>query len=176
MTARSADPELGNLEWRDEPGPKDVQAVRDLVACTGVFSSAEVAIAAELVAEALRCCAAAGYAFVFAERAGRLAGYTCFGPVPATASSHDLYWIAVHPEERGRGLGRALLARSEERIAAAGGQQVWIDSSARPDYAPAHRLYEAAGYRVEARLEHFYAPGDAKLVFARTVRRIGHRS
>jgi ribosomal protein S18 acetylase RimI-like enzyme len=159
----------GDARLRESPGPKDVQDVRDLVARTGVFSEAEVAIAAELVEEALRRGSVAGYEFVFAEGEGCLAGYTCFGPIPATAGSYDLYWIAVHPDHHGRGLGRTLLARSEARIAEAGGSQVWVDTSSRREYAPAWRLYRAAGYREAARLEGFYGPDDAKLIFAKSL-------
>lgn len=169
MKERAAADPIGDVLWRMAPGPKDVQDVRDLVTRTGAFSDTEVAIAAELVEETLRCGAAAGYEFVFAERAGSLAGYACFGAIPATAASYDLYWIAVHPNESGRGLGAEILARSEARIAAAGGQHVWVDTSSRRDYMPAHRLYHAAGYREAARLDGFYGPDDAKIVFAKSL-------
>jgi ribosomal protein S18 acetylase RimI-like enzyme len=148
---------------------RDVEAVRDLVTRTGVFSAAEVAIAAELVEETLRNGPAAGYEFVLADHAGGLAGYSCFGPVPATAASHDLYWIAVDPARHGHGLGAELLARSEARITELGGRRVWVDTSSRADYAAAHRLYRKAGYRLAARLDAFYAPGDSKLIFAKSL-------
>ena len=157
------------FSWREELVGSDVAGVRELVVLSGVFSAAEHAIAGELVEETLRFGSAAGYEFVFAERAGGLAGYTCFGPIPATAESYDLYWIAVHPAERGRGLGASLLARSEARIAAAGGRLVWVDTSSRREYAPAHALYAAAGYREAARLDAFYGPGDSKLIFAKSL-------
>jgi YVTN family beta-propeller protein len=31
---------------------------------------------------------------------GQTLGYACFGPVPMTASSYDLYWIVVTPDDR----------------------------------------------------------------------------
>jgi ribosomal protein S18 acetylase RimI-like enzyme len=155
--------------WRDEPKPGDAEAVRDLVARVGVFSGAEVAIAAELVDERLRSGLASGYHFIFAEDVDGLAGYTCFGPIPATAASFDLYWIAVRPDLHGRGLGARLLAESERRIALQGGQRVYVDTSARREYAPAHALYTRAGYREAARLSDFYAPGDARLIFEKAL-------
>lgn len=172
LSARSGERSFDEILWRAAPAGDDVQSVRELVTSTGVFSGEEVAIAAELVTETLERGSAAGYEFVFAERVAetrRLVGYSCFGPIPATAESFDIYWIAVHADERRCGLGAALLARSEAQIAAAGGRCVWIDTSSRDDYAPAHRLYRAAGYREASRLEGFYAPGDAKLIFAKTL-------
>jgi ribosomal protein S18 acetylase RimI-like enzyme len=155
--------------WREVPTARDLDGVRALVDRTRVFSQAEIAIAAELVEEALRCGAAAGYEFVFVERDEQLAGYTCFGAIPGTLQSHDLYWIAVDPDQHGLGLGAQLLARSEARIAQRAGRHVWVDTSSRPDYAPAHRLYSTAGYRQVARLDDFYAPKDAKLIFTKAL-------
>jgi ribosomal protein S18 acetylase RimI-like enzyme len=150
--------------WREAARASDVAAVRELVAAAGVFSAAEIAIAADLVRETLGVGQASGYHFLFAERGDRLGGYTCYGPIPATAGSFELYWIAVRPDHQGRGLGRQLLAKTEERIIRAGGRRIYADTSSREDYARAHLLYAAAGYVEAARLPDFYAPGDAKLV------------
>jgi len=46
------------------------------------------------------------FAFITAEQNGSLVGYACYGPIAGTKSSYDLYWIAVHPELQGRGLGQ----------------------------------------------------------------------
>ena len=154
---------------RGAPEPGDVEAVRALVARVSVFSAAEVAIAADLVEERLRSGLASGYQFVFADDADGLAGYTCFGPIPATLASFELYWIAVHPDLHGRGLAGRLLIESERRIAEQGGRRVYVDTSSRPEYAPAHVLYVRAGYREAARLLDFYGPGDAKLVFEKAL-------
>jgi ribosomal protein S18 acetylase RimI-like enzyme len=161
--------------WREEPRPGDVEAVRALVARVGVFSPAEVEIAAELVEERLRSGLASGYHFVFADQRDGLAGYTCFGPIPATRSSFDLYWIAVHPDLQGSGLGARLLAESERRIAAQGGGRVYVDTSSRREYTPAHALYTRAGYREAARLLDFYSPGDAKLIFEKVLAAVPER-
>ena len=109
-----------------------------------------------------------GYCFLFADRPdGTLAGYACYGRVPLTESSFDLYWIAVDPGGQRRGLGRWLLAECERRISAGGAAQVWVDTSGRDQYAPTRGFYERAGYQVAARFPDFYAPGDDKVVFVR---------
>jgi len=169
MSDRDASGAHAEVPWRDTPAAGDVEAVRALVARVGVFSSAEVAIAAELVEERLRSGLASGYHFVFADDPDGLAGYTCFGPIPATLASFDLYWIAVHPDLHGRGLGSRLLIESERRIAEQGGRRVYVDTSSRREYAAAHALYVRAGYREVARLPDFYAPGDARLIFEKAL-------
>lgn len=167
----SGAPQKGPLvRLRHEARPGDDEAIRELTAATGFFNPEEVAIAAELAQERLRRGADSGYEFVFAEAGGRLVGYTCYGRIPCTQASWDLYWIAVHPETQGTGLGRRLLAETEARIAAAGGSAVYAETSGRPQYVPTRAFYERCGYDVAAVLADFYAPGDAKYVFVRRLK------
>lgn len=164
---------MNYVALREEPGPGDGAAIRRLVETAGVFSPAEVAIACELIEERLaRGLAATGYHFLFAEEErGRPLGYACFGPIPLTQGSWDLYWIAVDPRQRGRGIGRRLMAEVERRAAAAGAVALFIDTSGRPDYGAARAFYAALGYRVAAEFPDFYAPGDAKVVFRKGLER-----
>jgi ribosomal protein S18 acetylase RimI-like enzyme len=156
------------LSLRDTVRAADAGSAEALLHATGFFREEEVAIGRELIDETVARGAATGYSFLFADRAdGSLAGYACYGPVPLTESSWDLYWIAVDPAEQGRGIGRWLLEECERRIAAAGGDQVWVDTSGRDQYAPTRGFYQSAGYTVAARLADFYAPGDAKVMFVR---------
>ena len=148
----------------------DEAHVREIVAATGMFRPPEVEVAAELVRIRLRDGAASGYEFVFAEQDEQVLGYACFGLNTVTVASYDLYWIAVRPNLQGRGIGQLLLRAVEARIAAAGGERIYIETSARPDYAATRGFYERCGYALEAVLRDFYASGDDKAVF---VRRLG---
>lgn len=170
-----------DLRLRYEVTGGDPARVRALTEATGFFRPEEVAIAVELVEERFSRGAASGYEFVFAEPdggegaaggeegGGGLVGYACFGPIPLTVESWDLYWIAVAPEHQGRGLGRRLLAEAEARIRAAGGRRVYADTSTRPQYTPTRAFYQRAGYALAAELPDFYAPGDGKAVFSKVL-------
>jgi GNAT superfamily N-acetyltransferase len=159
----------GLLAFREVVRPSDCEVVRDIVATSGFFSAEEVVIAVELVEARLAHGLRSGYHFWFAEYANDVVGYTCFGPIPGTLVSYDLYWIAVRPQYQGQGVGRLLLQRSEQTIAALGGQRIYVETSSRPLYAPTHAFYEARGYRQEAMLEDYYAPGDAKLMYVKVL-------
>jgi ribosomal protein S18 acetylase RimI-like enzyme len=158
------------IEFRDTVGDDDPARVGRLVEETGFFSDEERQIAIELVDERLAKGAASGYEFVFAERSGQLVGYTCHGRIAGTRSSHDLYWIAVHPRLQRRGLGRELIVRSERAIAAAGGTRIYVDTSSRAQYAPTRAFYERAGYTRAALIEDYYAPGDGLVIFQKVLR------
>jgi len=155
------------LTFRDEVTTADREAVRRIVASTGFFSPEEIDIAVELVEERLTRGRQSGYLFVFAEAAQELAGYACFGPIPATRSGYNLYWIVVDPRRQRQGIGKALLAYSETTIRRAGGEAIYVDTSGRPQYDPTRCFYEAARYVQAALLPDFYAPGDHKIVYVR---------
>lgn len=162
-----------HLAFRSELRADDPRRVERLTTATGFFSAVEVGVAVELVEERLNRGPASGYAFLFAEdRAGQVVGYTCFGPIPMTQDSHDLYWIVVNPIWQGRGIGKTLLARTEDLVLEAGGRRVYIETSARGQYASTRHFYLAAGYRQAALLEDFYAPGDGKLIYVKALCRV----
>ncbi len=158
------------VSFRDEVLPGDPAAVRDLVQATGFFQEHEIPVAVELVEENLaKGLRESGYHFVFAEADGRLAGYANYGEIACTKGSWDLYWIAVHPDFQGQGLGRRLLREAEERIRAQGGRMVYIETSSRPLYTPTRAFYERSGYKLEIVLEDYYGDGDGKLIYSRRV-------
>lgn len=148
----------------------DPAAVRDIVASAGFFNPEEIDIAVELADEALaNGYEKSGYSFVFMEIDGRTAGYACFGRIPGTQASFDLYWIAVHADFRGRGLGKQILREAESAIAGAGGKRIYIETSSQPKYKPTQGFYINARYELEAVLKDFYAPGDGKMMFVKAL-------
>jgi ribosomal protein S18 acetylase RimI-like enzyme len=156
--------------YRRRPRPADLPALRRLVVATRVFYPEERQIALELLQERLRRGTKSGYEFFFAERAGRLVGYCAWGEVPLTRRSYDLYWIAVAPDAQGEGIGQHLMKLAESAVGRRGGGGLYIETSSRTVYARTRRFYRTAGYRQVARLRDFYAPGDHKVVFCKTIR------
>jgi GNAT superfamily N-acetyltransferase len=148
--------------------------VREIIASSGFFSAAEADIAVELVDVRLAQGVQSGYYFLFAELDAEVVGYTCFGPIPGTLASYDLYWIAVRPAYQGLGLGTTLLIRSEQTIVELGGRRIYIETSSRPLYAPTHAFYCAREYRQEGYLTDYYAPGDAKIIYVKVVPELPH--
>jgi len=169
MSARAKNARAPAVRFRTRPRAGDVEALRALVARIDAFSAEECAVASELLEERLARGVRSGYWFIFAEQGRELVGYCVFGPVPMTAASYDLYWIATAPHAEGRGIGRRLLELAEQDIARRGGGRMYIETSSRAAYARTRRFYRAAGYRQAARLRDFYAPTDDKIVFEKVV-------
>lgn len=144
-------------------------AVLALVAATRFFHDFEITIAAEVLDAALHDGPGGDYQSFVALRSGTAVGWVCYGRTACTASTWDVYWLAVDPAAQGSGVGRELMRFAETRIAAAGGTLAVIETASRPEYAPTRAFYERIGYVQVADIPDFYAPGDSKIVLTRAL-------
>ncbi len=159
----------GSIDYRHTVEPADADKVRRLVTSSGFFNPVEIEVAVELVAERLTKGEKSGYFFIFAEISRQTVGYSCFGPIPGTECSFDLYWIAVHNDFRGKKIGKALLEKTEEAIHTMNGHRVYVETSSRDQYEPTRKFYIANAYQLEATLKDFYAPGDSKTIYSKEI-------
>jgi GNAT superfamily N-acetyltransferase len=160
------------IAWRSRIEPADCAAIGDLVTATEFFSAGEIELAVELVAETIARGTESGYQFLIADSTfadHSISAYTCFGRIPATESSFDLYWIAVAPALQGQGLGRKILSQTEFVASGQGATRMFVDTSGRDQYASTRAFYERMGYSVAAVLEDFYAPGDSKIIYCKSL-------
>lgn len=157
------------ITLRNNVRPEDSLTIGRIVAACGYFSPAETEIAVELVNERLNKGSASGYEFVIAEIDAALVGYACFGEIPCTVGSYDLYWIVVDAQHQRSGIGKLLMQQVESSVRQLSGRGIYIDTSGREQYANTHRFYERCGYREVANLADFYAFGDPKLIYWRAL-------
>jgi len=158
------------ISLREQVHPEDPASVRRITESSGFFSAPEIDVAVELVQARLFRGAGSGYHFLFADAEapiGGTVGYSCFGPIPCTQASFDLYWIAVHDGHRGSGLGKSLLAESEAVIRRMGGRRIYVETSSRNQYQPTHIFYTRMGYLQQALIPDFYGPGDGKIIYVK---------
>lgn len=134
---------------------------------TGVFNVAEVAIARSLVEETRAGAPGADYRFLFADGPDGIEGYTCYGPIPGSDRRYELYWIAVDPGTRRRGLGSALLKATEEAVRDFGGTHLFAHTSTRDDYSPARTFYTRNGYDQVANIADYYSDGDGMAIYGK---------
>jgi ribosomal protein S18 acetylase RimI-like enzyme len=150
--------------------PSDRHRVEEMTAGSPLFGSAEVGVALEVFD------AATGngrrrdpdYETLGAEADGVLVGWICWGPTPCTAGTFDLYWIVVDSAWQGRGIGGALVAEMERRLAGRA-RLIVVETAGRPEYAPTRGFYDARGYQVRATISDYYAPGDDLVVYTKRI-------
>ncbi len=152
---------------RSIPGHDDPLHIEKIVRSTGFFREDEVLVAVELVKERLLKGADSGYEFLFADLRGIPIAYSCYGLIPCTIHSYDLYWITTHKEHMNRGIGRTLLLETEKAIKKAGGSGIYVETSSKEQYAPTRAFYEKNGYTLKARFENFYDKEDDKYIYVK---------
>lgn len=152
--------------------PQDRAPLAQLLRSIEQFKPEEVDVAEELIAASIEDPAGSGYETLVALEPRpdpSITGYICYGRTPMTASTYDLYWIAVDPTRQGRGIGRVLYNAFVDRLRAQGEAQVRIETSSKESYAATGGFYERLGFSVDGRLRDFYAPGDDLLIFYKKV-------
>ena len=97
----------------------------------------------------------------------RIQGYVCFGATPLTDRVYDLYWIAVDPDQQGRGFGQLLLRFVENEVRRQRGRMLLIETSSKESYGPTLRFYERSGYDEISRIKDFYRVEDDKVIFCK---------
>lgn len=148
----------------------DGERIQEITAAVDVFTPADAECVQELWQDMLRRGReASGYEFLVAREHELAVGYICFGPTPLTQGTYDIYWLAVDPSQRRRGLGRALLARAESEIERAGGRLILIETSGALTYQATRRFYESCGYRYAAIIHDFYATGEDLIVYRKNL-------
>jgi len=160
---------MKNLTFRFLPCETDIKRTREMAESSGFFYPDEVDVAVELVEECLAKGPESGYFFVFAELNGTTVGYTCFGPIPCTKTSFDLYWIVMHNDFRGKGIGRELISETCAEIKKMRGTKMYAETSGRKQYLPTQKFYEKNGFVKEAQIKDFYDAGDDKIIYGKLV-------
>ena len=157
-----------NLTFRHCLVPGDAKTVRDITKSTGFFTAEEVNIAEELATEHLtQGDMRSGYYFITAHIGNTIVAYSCYGPIPGSDYSYDLYWIVTHAEFRNLGYGKKLLQETERAAILAGAQGLYAETSSTRGYTPTRAFYEHNGYQKEAILKDFYRLGDDKVFYSK---------
>jgi ribosomal protein S18 acetylase RimI-like enzyme len=159
--------EGAEISLRETLRAEDRPAIAAILEGSGAFRAEEIAIGLELVDETLNPGPSTDYRWFLAERAGRLIGFACFGPVPLTEGTWDLYWIAVAPDALRSGAASRLDAAVESAVREKGARWLLAETSSTPPYVPAQAFYLRRGYHLLGRIADFYRPGDDRMTFGK---------
>ncbi|HEY98357.1 MAG TPA: GNAT family N-acetyltransferase [Dehalococcoidia bacterium] len=142
----------------------DRTALLRILKNTPEFKSYEVSVAEEVIDSCLDGKEKSGYFILVAEDNKEVIGFVCYGPTPLTVGTWDIYWEAVSRNNRGQGIGGALLKAAEKDIRKSKGRLVLIETSSTPAYAKTRQFYIGHGYEEIARVLDFYEPGDDRVI------------
>jgi GNAT superfamily N-acetyltransferase len=104
--------------------------------------------------------------FVYEEE-GKIYGYHCTGRRPLTDAVYDLYWIAVDPESKIKGIGRKLLQHAENFVLEKQGRWLLAETSSKQSYEKTRNFYLRNNFSVIAQINDFYTVGDSLIIFGK---------
>lgn len=149
----------------------DKPQIADITARAGVFSQEEIDSVPMMFDEFLEQGAEdSGYSFIVYRESEQVLGYAIYGYRDLTDGVYDLYWIAVDPAARRKGVGRTLLNACEEAVREAGGRMLIAETSGTEKYEETRAFYIRTGYVNEATIRDFYSVGDDLKIYVKRVR------
>jgi ribosomal protein S18 acetylase RimI-like enzyme len=146
---------------------EDVPVLIDLTRSCGMFRADEIDVAAELLHESVRDGIAGHYQVVVADRLQCPVGWACYGRVPLTDATFDLYWIVVAPDAQQAGIGGRLLEEIERQIMYQAGRWLIAETSSTASYFPTRQFYLRYGFLLLSEIDDFYRPGDGRVIFGK---------
>ncbi len=131
------------------------------------FNKEEFDVAMELIDVAINNPEQKDYNIFVFEEDEKVLGYHCTGKRYLTAGTFDLYWIAVHPEAKGKGIGSKLLIHAENFVKENNGSLLLAETSSKDDYDSTRKFYENKNYKVLAEIKNFYSENDHLVIFGK---------
>jgi len=144
--------------------PRDRAAILDVARRSGLFSPEDIAEVDAMLDGFLTGTSDADRWLVNVAD-GDVAAVAYYAPERLTDGTWNLYLLAVHPRHRGQGRGTELVHEVEQDLRRAAARVLLIETSGTPDFAPQRAFYARLGYHEEARIREFYAPGEDKVVY-----------
>lgn len=138
----------------------DVPAVKETIDSTGLFPSEMLD---DMVREVLDGTNQSERWYVVEEE--KPIGVAYFAPERMTQGTWNLYLIAVHSEQQGRGLGSKLISQVEAILAAEGQRILLVETSGNQEFEQTREFYLKNGFTQEARVREFYTKAEDKIVF-----------
>ncbi len=96
-------------------------------------------------------------------------GVAYYAPEQYAYGTWNLYFIAVHPNRQGEGIGAKLLRYVEQMLGERGERLLLVETSGLPNFERTRAFYRKQGYDEEARIREFYKAGDDKIIFRKAL-------
>lgn len=90
-------------------------------------------------------------------------------PEVAAEGAWNLLMLWTRNNRHGQGHGSALVSRVEKTLTERGARLLIVETSGLPGFETARRFYEKCGFAQEARIKNFFAAGDDKIVYTKSL-------
>ena len=150
------------------PSARDLERIKQIAVDADMFGTDEVGFFDHMLGGFLDGSLAEHRWLVVEDDQGQVVAAANYAPEPFADRMWNLYFIAVAPEEQGRGLGGTLIEHVERDLRGRGddvARVLIVETSSTAQYARTRAFYRNHQYDEEARIRQFYGPTDDKVVF-----------
>lgn len=98
---------------------------------------------------------------------GNIQAWSNFAPSSHAEGIWDVWWIGVDINSHRSGFGTKLLSNIAEKVKAADGRVIIIETSSAESLGKARNFYPKLGYERCGEIPNFYGAGDHKRIFAK---------
>ena len=148
----------------------DSDALLEIVRDSGQFDENGLAHVAETLNDYL---AGESENFWFTADDGEPVGVAYCALEPVTDGTWNLLMLWTRHDRAGQGHGSALVSHVEKILNERGVRLLIVETSGLPDFAGARAFYDKCGFTQEARIRNFFAAGDDKIIYTKTLRANG---
>ncbi len=99
-----------------------------------------------------------------------LVGVVYCAPEPMTSGTWNVLMLLVSPDRQRQGYGSALMSYVEQTLLDRGERLLIVETSSLDEFEGARKFYSKCGFNEEARIRDFYAGGEDKIVFSKTLK------
>lgn len=100
---------------------------------------------------------------------GEPVGVAYCAPEPVTDGTWNLLMLWTRRDRNGQGHGSALVSYVENILKKRIIRLLIVETSSLPDFAGARAFYDKCGFTEEARIRNFFAAGDDKIVYTKSL-------
>lgn len=146
--------------------PDDTQAALELVSASGLFSPDEQE---EIKVRLDGYFHNEDHSLWVAHAGQKLEGLLYCVPEPMTQGTWNILMLLVGKSSQGKGVGAALVQETQKLLAGRKARLLLVETSGTEGFEGAQRFYGKCGFTEVARIPHFYAAGDDKVVFTKGI-------
>jgi ribosomal protein S18 acetylase RimI-like enzyme len=153
-------------------GTEDVGAIRALAIGNGMFAPDDMGGFDAELQSYLDGTSQGSRWIVARDDDERMVGAGYYAPEPFGDRVWNLYFLAVDEGRHRLGVGSALVEHVEQALRAEGedvARVLIVETSSGAAYEGARRFYARQGFVEEAVIREYYGPGEAKIVFWKTL-------
>ncbi len=148
--------------------PDDIEIIKSLAVETELFTEDDAVFIGETLNQHFAAELGDDHFWVTYDDNGVI-GVAYYAPEPMTDGVWNLYMLAVHPDSHGQGIGSRLVKYVEQAITSHNARLLLIETSGLDSFERTRSFYDKCGYDLEARIRDYYAEGDDKIIFRKSL-------